>query len=306
MGGVFLGSPAAAVPSLAAFCDVEDVDLVVTQPDRPAGRGSTKVPPPVKVAAKQFGLQVEQPATAEELFDVLSNAEPTVGLVVAFGRILTPTMLTLAPFGFLNVHFSLLPRWRGAAPVERAIAAGDEMTGVTLMRIDEGLDTGPVLGEVATPIGPTETGGTLTARLAYLGASLVDSTVPDYLTGRRRPVPQLTTGGSQAGKLTRRGALLTPAMRAVEAERAVRAFTPRPGAWLETPEGPLRVHRARLGVDTIEPGAIVWSGGTVLAGFADGTLELLTVQPPGKAAQDGTAWMNGRRREPTTFAADAT
>lgn len=305
MAGVFLGSPAAAVPSLAAFCDVEDVHLVITQPDRRAGRGSTKVPPPVKVAADQFGLQVAQPEGPEELFDLLSDLRPTVGLVVAFGRILKPAVLTLAPYGFLNVHFSLLPRWRGAAPVERAIAYGDEMTGVTLMKIDEGLDTGPILGEVATPIGPNETGGTLTARLAYLGASLVDSTLPDYLSGRRRPVPQLATGGIHAGKLTKEDALLVPDMEAATADRAIRAFAPRPGAWMQIEEGTLKVHRARMSSQSVAPGRIELLAGSVVAGFSDGSLELIMVQPPGRGPMDGTAWMNGRRGEPTSFAADA-
>ncbi|NHZ70838.1 MAG: methionyl-tRNA formyltransferase, partial [Proteobacteria bacterium] len=185
MSGIFLGTPAAAVASLAAFCDVEDVDLVVTQPDRRSGRGSSHTPSPIKVAAEQFGLPVAQPETGGELLDVITSIHPDIALVVAYGRILRPDVLSLVPYGFLNVHFSLLPRWRGAAPVERAIASGDDKTGVTLMRIDEGLDTGPILGEIATPIGPRETGGSLTARLSFLGAALVDQTLPDYVNGRR-------------------------------------------------------------------------------------------------------------------------
>ncbi|MCL1597659.1 MAG: methionyl-tRNA formyltransferase [Actinomycetia bacterium] len=305
MAGVFLGSPSAAVPSLAAFCDVEDVDLVITQPDRRAGRGGTKVPPPVKVAAEQFGLSVAQPHNREELFDVLASVGPSVGLVVAFGRILTPAMLSLVPYGFLNVHFSLLPRWRGAAPVERAIASGDEMAGVTLMKINEGLDTGPILGEIATPIGPNETGGTLTARLAHLGASLVDSTLPEYLVGRRRPVPQLASGGTIAGKLTKEDARLVPDMTVITAERAVRAFSPRPGAWMRIEEGDLRVHRGRIAAPTVTPGRVELVEGSVLAGFSDGSMEVTTVQPPGKGPMSGPAWMNGRRGEPTSFGADA-
>ncbi len=305
MAGVFLGSPAAAVPSLAAFCDVEDVELVITQPDRRAGRGSTKLSPPVKVAAEQFGLTVAQPGDSEELFDVLASLRPSIGLVVAFGRILTPAMLTLLPYGFLNVHFSLLPRWRGAAPVERAIAYGDEMTGVTLMKIDDGLDTGPILGEIATPIGPNETGGTLTARLSHLGASLVDSTLPDYLNGRRRPVPQLASGGTHAGKLTKEDAHLSQDMTMTAADRAVRAFAPRPGAWMRIEEGYLRVHRARVASPSVVPGRVELVDGSVVAGFSNGSLELITVQPPGKGPMSGVAWMNGRRGEPTSFGTDA-
>ena len=210
-------------------------------------------------------------------------------------------MLNTTPAGFLNVHFSLLPRWRGAAPVERALAAGDERTGVTLMKIDEGLDTGPVIGEIATPIGADETGGSLTARLAYLGASLVDATVPDYLSGRRTPVPQIDVGATTATMLSRLDGALDPTASAADAERAVRAFTPRPGAWLSTPEGALRVHRASLTDRAADVGTISGSGGAVIAGFADGGLELRVVQPAGKARQPAEAWMNGRRGEPTSF-----
>ncbi len=305
MGGVFLGTPAAAVPSLAAFCDVEDVELVITQPDRRAGRGQGKVAPAVKTAARQFGIPVAQPGSAAELLEVLVDLRPTIGLVVAYGRIFSPAILEIAPFGFLNVHFSLLPRWRGPAPVERAIAAGDERTGVTLMKLDEGLDTGPVIGEIATPIGPAETGGSLTARLAFLGASLVDSTIPDYVNGRRLPVPQLATGNTHAAKLAKSEALLTPDWMVGAAERAVRAFSPRPGAWLHTESGDVKVHRAHTSMLSVDPGRIELINGAVAAGFKDGALQLDTIQPEGKGLQDATDWMHGRRGVPATFASDA-
>ena len=301
MSAIFLGTPAAAVPSLCALADVADVDMVITQPDRPAGRGRQTRSSAVAVAAEQFGFPVAKPTGREELLSIVADSSCTFGLVVAYGAILTPAMLSSVPAGFLNVHFSLLPRWRGAAPVERAIAAGDERTGVTLMKIDEGLDTGPIIGEIATPIGADETGGSLTARLAHLGAELVDAMVPDYLSGRRTPVPQIDAGATSAGMLTRIDGALDPTASVVAAERAVRAYTPRPGAWLSTPEGALRVHRAALTDDTADVGAIAGSGGRVLAGFADGALELEVVQPAGKAQQPAEAWMNGRRGEPTSF-----
>lgn len=210
-------------------------------------------------------------------------------------------MLATVPYGFLNVHFSLLPRWRGAAPVERAIADGDERTGVTLMKIDEGLDSGPILGEIATPIGPQETGGGLTSRLSFLGAVLIDDTMPEYLNGRRRPVPQIESGVSLAKKLTKAEAQLTTSMNAMEAERIVRAFQPRPVAWLETPGGPLRIHRACPSNVPGLPGEISLIDTSVIASFDHGSIELLVVQPPGKPQLGATAWMNGRRRETTTF-----
>lgn len=301
MGAVFLGTPAAAVPSLAALAGVEDVDVVITQPDRPAGRSKAPVPSPVKVAATQWGLPVAQPADRAALTELLVAGRHRFGLVVAFGRILTPAMLAATDLGFLNVHFSLLPRWRGAAPVERAIAAGDERTGVTLMRLDEGLDTGPVVGEIATPIGAIETGGSLTSRLSYLGASLVDTALPDYLSGRRRPVPQIDTGSSHAERLTREDARLDPEWAAVRAERAIRAFHPRPVAWFESDDGAVRIHRAAPTELTADAGVIESTGGRVVAGFADGAIELIRVQPAGKPVLDAAAWMHGRRAQPVRF-----
>lgn len=301
MGAIFLGTPAAAVPSLTALADVEDVDLVVTQPDRPKGRGGAVVSGPVVQAADQFGFPVAQPSTKDELLDVFQKGRFSFGLVVAYGTILSPEMLDTTERGFLNVHFSLLPRWRGAAPVERSIANGDERTGVTLMRIDEGLDTGPILGEIATPIGSDETGGSLTARLSFLGASLVDQSVPEYLAGRRRPVPQIDANTSHAKMLTKAEARLDRSWTAARAERTVRAFTPRPGTWMATPEGNVKVWNARPSDEPVESGVISLSHGRVLAGFDDGSIELVEVQPPGKGRQSAAAWMNGRRREPTTF-----
>ena len=301
VGAVFLGTPAAAVPSLAALAGVEDVSLVITQPDRPAGRGGTRQPSPVKVAATQFGLPLAQPDTKEDLFDLLNAERARFGLVVAFGRILTPAMLATTDLGFLNVHFSLLPRWRGAAPVERAIAAGDEQTGVSLMKLDEGLDTGPIVGEITTPIGSQETGGSLTARLSYLGASLVDTALPDYLSGRRRPVPQIDRESTHASRLSKREAQLAPSWDALRAERSVRAFTPRPGAWLATPEGPVRVLTSQLAGGEADPGTITQSDGSVIAGFASGSLRLDVIQPAGKPSMPAAAWMNGRRGEPSSF-----
>jgi methionyl-tRNA formyltransferase len=301
MGAVFLGSPAAAIPSLAALQDVEDVDLVITQPDRRSGRGGSPTAPPIKVAAEQFGFPVSQPQDSAELLAVLTDGKFRIGVIVAYGRLLTPAMLASVPLGFLNVHFSLLPRWRGAAPVERAIAHGDARTGVTLMKIDEGLDSGPILGEVATPIGPRETGGSLTSRLAFLGALLVDDTMPEFLNGRRRPVPQIESGVSHARKLTKAEARLTASISAIEAEQMVRAFQPRPVAWLETPDGRIRVHRARPSNVPGLPGEVSFNDSRVIASFDHGSIELLVVQPPGKPQIDATAWMNGRRQETTTF-----
>ncbi len=302
MGVIFLGTPAAAVPSLCALAEVEDVDFVITQPDRPMKRSSAAIASPVKVAATQFGFPVKQPETATELAALLSSSEAMLGLVVAFGRILTVEMLTTLPMGFVNIHFSLLPRWRGAAPVERAIAAGDETTGVTLMKIDEGLDTGPVIAERATDISLVDTGGSLTARLSHIGASLVDTALPDYLSGRRIPVPQITTGATHAARLTKAEAMLSVTTPAADAERMVRAFSPRPGAWVNTNAGVVRIHAATwIEVSQNQPGEIGMADGFPALGLTDGALRLVTVQPAGKSAMAAEAWMRGRRMQSLTL-----
>jgi len=301
MGAVFLGTPAAAIPSLAALADVEDVDLVVTQPDRQASRGRVRTAPAVKVAAQHFGFRVAQPETRDDLDDVLTSGEFSIGVVVAYGQILTPNMLATAPYGFLNVHFSLLPRWRGPAPVERAIMSGDERTGVTLMKIDEGIDTGAVLAEIATPIGPNETGGSLSARLSYLGASLVDGTVPEYLNGHRNPVPQIASGVSYAKALTKVEARISRVLGVEQAERSIRAFQPRPVAWIQTVDGRLRIHAASPTEFESVPGLITLAGTRVIAGFDQGALELRVVQPEGRRQLDATAWMHGRRGQTVRF-----
>jgi len=303
VGAVFLGTPAAAVPSLTALADVADVDLVITQPDRPAGRGKRMTESAVASAASQFGFPIAKPESKPDLLAAIRGGSFEFGLVVAFGRILTPEMIASTAFGFLNVHFSLLPRWRGPAPVERAIAAGDEHTGVTLMMIDEGLDTGPVLAEIATPIGFDETGGSLTARLAFLGATLVDDTIPDLLNGRRTPVPQIDAHMTHASMLTKHEAQLNPSWSPDRAERTIRAFQPRPGAWFALPEGALKVHSARIGTVSMDAGQIAKDAGRVFAGFDGGSVELLVVQPAGKQQLPADAWMNGRRGEPSTFTA---
>lgn len=302
MTAVFLGSPAAAVASLAASIDVDDVALVVTQPDRPQGRSGKPVAPPVKRAAEEWGLPVAQPANNDELYDALSHVDFDVGLVTAYGRILQPRVLELAAQGYVNVHFSLLPRWRGAAPVERAILAGDESTGVSLMLIDEGLDTGPVISAIETPIEDDETGGSLTARLSYLGAMLLDDALPEYLHGRLDPAPQIATGATIASRLDPDEARLDGTWAADAVLRAVRAFHPRPGAWMVIDGIRHKVLAAAPSETTVDAGTVEPVGGVPIAGFSGGGVELIDVQPAGKAPQRGAAWLNGRRGEGGTIA----
>ena len=295
MRAAFLGTPSAAVPSLAALMDVVDVDMVVTRPDSAKGRSGKPTPSPVKVAATEWGLPVVQPETRGELDSILATAPIDVGVVVAYGRILSAAALASAPAGFVNVHFSLLPRWRGAAPVERAILAGDDSTGVSLMQLDEGLDTGPVIAVVETPIASDETGGSLTGRLAYLGGMLIDDAMSELLAGRLDSAQQLGAGVTIADRLERSEGRIDASWTAEYAERAIRAFNPRPGAWFSIDGTRCRVHRASFSSESVTPGAIAAFNGTAVLGLDGGSLDLDLIQPAGKATMTGTAWLNGRR-----------
>jgi methionyl-tRNA formyltransferase len=226
---VFLGSPADALPSLQALHDAgHDIALVVTQPDRRRGRGSGLEPSPVKRLAADLGLPVVAPGRCIEALDDIAGSGATLGVVVAFGQLIPPAVLDALPLGYVNVHFSLLPRWRGAAPVERAMMAGDTETGVCLMRLEAGLDTGPVYAVERVAIDPTETAGELRARLVTLGTDLLVSRLEDI--PKIEPVPQ-EGEPTYAAKLTTEEFQLDLDAPAGELARLVRAGNPRPGAW---------------------------------------------------------------------------
>ncbi len=295
MRAAFLGTPAAAIPSLAALIDVADIAVVVTRPDRAKGRSGRPTPPAVKIAAAEWGLPIVQPETRAEIEETLRSARADIGVVVAYGRILSPAALETARAGFVNVHFSLLPRWRGAAPVERAILAGDETTGVSLMQLDEGLDTGPVIAALETPIAADETGGSLTGRLSYLGAMMIDDVLEDLLAGRLEAAPQLRAGVSSAEPLDPSDARIDATWAVGYAERAIRAFNPRPGAWFEMDGTRFRVHRASRSLEAVTPGVVAAFSGQPILGFQGGSLAIEVIQPGGKGTMSGSAWLNGRR-----------
>ena len=286
---VFMGSPEFAVPSLDALVEAHSVVGVVTQPDRPAGRRSLLRPPPLKVAAEGHGLAVFQPRTlrSEESMVQLTEWAPEVIVVVAFGQLLPPPVLELSPHGSLNIHASLLPRWRGAAPIAAAILAGDEVTGVTVMSMDEGLDTGPILAQCEQRIRPDDTTASLADRLARLGATLLLETLPPYLTGDLKARPQPVEGVTSCGLLTKEDGRLDWSRTAIELDRQVRAAIPWPGAFTTWDGRQLKILAATPLAD--------WQGsqplGTVLAmdgGAAvvtgEGALKLLEVQLAGKKA----------------------
>ncbi len=295
MRAAFFGTPPAAVPSLAALAAVADVRLVVTRPDRPRGRSGRAAPSAVKVAAVDWGFPVAQPRRARELAEL----DVDVAVVVAYGQILPGALLAQPPHGFVNVHFSVLPRWRGAAPVARAILAGDEATGVSLMVLDEGMDTGPVLATEETPICDSETAGEVTARLAALGAALLGDYLPAYVRGDLAAEPQDGAAATLAPKLEPAEAEISRQHGAAEVLRRVRAFHPRPGAWAQVEGERIKVLAAAPTQSAgLRPGRIELKGGEAVLTTGDGSVALVTVQPAGKAPMPGAAWMNGRRGEP--------
>ncbi len=295
---VFMGSPEFATPILRGLAEKYEVVGVVTQPDRPAGRGRQLTPPPVKVLAQELGLPVIQPPKLREpeVMERLRLWTPDLIVVAAFGQILRREVLWMPPHGSINVHASLLPRWRGAAPIQAALLAADEQTGITIMLMDEGVDTGPILSQQALPIGPDDTTGSLAGQLSALGVGLLLETLPDYLSGDIQPRPQKSEGATYAPMLKKVDALLDPFRSAAELARRVRAFNPRPGAYLAIGEGAaLKVHMAHAEEGEETPGVHLVRNGLPAVGTALGLLVLDDVQPAGKKPMNGRAFLAGAR-----------
>lgn len=285
----FLGTPAVAVPVLEALAVAHKVAAVFANPDRPAGRGRTLTPPPVKVAAEALGLAVHQPLSwkAPETRALWEGLGIDLAIVVAYGHILPAWMLDSCSLGVWNLHFSLLPRWRGAAPVNHAILAGDAETGVSLMRITPGLDAGPVVAQCRRSIGEADHAEGLLAALAGDAADLLRSHLPALLAGDVQAVPQEEGRVTLAPKLHKDMARLDPGRPARTLHRQVRALHPWPGTELVTPQGVLKV--LQVGAITPRPGppgCLVWTKAGAWLTCGDGlALELLQLQRPGKPTQ---------------------
>jgi methionyl-tRNA formyltransferase len=295
---IFMGSPDFAVPALEALAKSYSLVGVVTQPDRPAGRDHRLASPPVKETALDLGIPVIQPEKVNHLESMLQLQAwaPDLIVVAAFGQILRQPLLDLPPFGCLNIHGSLLPRGRGAAPIQASILAGDRETGITIMKMDAGVDTGPILSQRAIQIAPDATGGTLFAQLAPLGAELLLETLPPYLSGDLVPRPQSENGTTYSKMLKKEDGLLDFTKTAVELERQVRAYDPWPGTWFIWHGSPLKVLRASVGNEK-SPGSghrLIVEGLPVL-GTGDGILVLEEVQPAGKKPMPGMAFIAGAR-----------
>lgn len=295
---VFMGSPEFALPSLERLAAGYDVIGVVTQPDRPAGRGRELAPPPVKQLALEHGIPVMQPERLKEpaAMGQLQDWAPDVIVVAAFGQILRQSVLELPPHGCINVHASLLPRWRGAAPVQAAILNGDPVSGVSIMCMDAGIDTGPILSQRALPILPDETGGSLAQRLGELGAGLLDEILPDYLRGLIIPQPQDETGATYAPMLKKEDGKLDFSQEASSLVRRVRAFNPWPGAFTTWGGQILKIHRTRAVYEEGgEPASTIvyFNRPAVVSG--NGLLILDEVQPAGKRPMEGDVFLRGAR-----------
>jgi methionyl-tRNA formyltransferase len=301
---VFAGTPAAAVPSLRAFLesDRHEVLAVVTRPDAPAGRGRHLQRSPVGALADEHGVEVLTPPKASnpEFLARLRELAPDCCPVVAYGALLPQKALDIPTHGWINLHFSVLPAWRGAAPVQAAVRNGDEITGASTFRIVKELDAGPVFGVLTEPVRPTDTAGDLLDRLAVAGAELLMSTVDGIEDGTLSPVEQPPDGASYAHKVTTEDARVDFTAPAMAVDRLVRAMTPDPGAWAE-----FRGERVKLGPvapagdgEPLAPGELRVDRKRVLAGTATVPVRLGDVQAQGKKRMPATDWARGVRVEP--------
>ncbi|MFP5360985.1 MAG: methionyl-tRNA formyltransferase [Actinomycetes bacterium] len=298
---IFAGTPEIAVPTLAALEDAgHDIVAVLTQPDAPGRRGRTLHPSPVKVHALERGLDVWTPekASAPEVVERVRALDVDAAAVVAYGQILRPRLLEAVRLAWVNLHFSVLPAWRGAAPVQRAIMAGDDVTGATTFMLERGLDTGPVIGTLTERIRATDTAGTLLDRLGVLGAPLMVDSLAALDAGTARPLAQPDDGVSYADKLTREDAYVRWDLAAHVVDRRIRGCTPAPGAWTTLPDGSAaklgpvspRPQRART-----VPGQLREEAGEVLVGTGTEPVALGWIAPAGKKPMPAADWWRGAR-----------
>jgi methionyl-tRNA formyltransferase len=300
---VFAGTPSAAVPSLAALlASPHDVVAVVTRPDAPSGRGRKVTASPVGSLAAASGLEVLAPTTPSDpsFLARLSELGPDCCPVVSYGALLPRAALDIPPHGWVNLHFSLLPAWRGAAPVQRALMAGDEVTGATTFRIVEALDAGPTYGLVTEAVRSDDTSGTLLERLASAGAGLLVSTLDGIENGTAEARPQPADGVTLAPKLTVADAEVNWSHPAFAVDRRIRACTPSPGAWTAQSQARLKLAPVvtRADVTSLAPGEIAAEKAGVLVGTATCAVQLTSVQAPGKAWMPAPDWARGQRPAP--------
>jgi len=296
---VFMGSPDFSIPSLQALENDFQVIGVVTQPDRPAGRGRKLTPPPIKVLALDLGLPIIQPtklAGDESAKMQIQAWKPDVIVVAAFGQILKKDVLEMAPSGCINVHASLLPRWRGVSPIQSAILHGDKETGVTIMKMDEGIDTGDILSQYNIPVDEDETGGSLFTKLAKIGGDLLSDTLTGYLQGNILPVPQGDSPTPYAPMLKKSDGELDFSKSIAYLDRQIRAYHPWPGTFTNWNGKPLKINKSRP-VEQPSPGVGTFTifDGYPAIGASDGLLLIEQLQPAGKKSIPGNVFLRGAK-----------
>lgn len=297
---VVAGTPEPAVPALEALlASSHDVAAVITRPDARVGRGHALTPSPVGRVASDAGLEVLKPESPRDAWflERLRGLAPDACPIAAYGALLRPDILAIPRYGWINLHFSLLPAWRGAAPVQHALLHGDDVVGASTFQVEEGMDTGPVYGVVTESVAPTDTSGDLLPRLAVSGAQLLVRTLDGIESGRLQPRPQPSDGVSYAPKLTPEDARVDWTQPGVQVDRRIRACTPAPGAWTT-----FRGERLKLGPVSavldeadLEPGQLQAQRDRVLTGTGTRTVELGDVQPRGKRWMPAPDWANGIR-----------
>lgn len=295
---IFLGSPEFAVPVLERLVQEYRVSAVVTQPDKPSGRGSKTEYSAIKKLALSLGLNVLQPAKIKDagFVSILADFAPDLIVVAAYGQILSRQLIELPKYGCINVHASLLPRWRGASPIQSAILAGDELTGVTIMKMDEGLDTGPILSYLTLLIDASDNASTLSEKLAMAGAELLVKTLDGYLAGQILPVQQDNDKATLTRLLRKSDGQMDFNQPAAYLERMVRAYNPWPGAFFQWNDQLIKVLGAHVDAGkSIETGATSVVSKKPALGTGEGVLVLDVVQPQGRRIMTGEEFLNGVR-----------
>lgn len=297
MSILFAGTPENAAETLRGLVlGGAPITLVLTRPDAPVGRKAILTPSPVALAAAELGIPCLKTQTIDsEIIQTIIKKQIEFGVVVALGVLLKAPALAALPKGWFNLHYSILPRWRGAAPVQRAIMSGDTETGVTLFKIDEGLDTGDIVATIPTTIQPIETAGSLLERLTHLGISLLLEFLPKIDSGLFAMAKQSDAGATMARKLTRLDGRIDFLKPVATIDAQIRGVTPEPGAWFESTVGLIKVLQARPAKIGVPLDSIVLKDNKVLVGVRNGSMELIEVQPAGKKSMKASDWYRGIR-----------
>ncbi len=296
---VFLGTPEFALASLNSLSNDPNIDIVtvVTQPDKPVGRKQVLTPPPVKVLAEKIGLKVIQPKNNEELYDNLANIKADFFIVIAFGMILPKKILDIPTYGSINVHASLLPKYRGASPIQQSILKGDDQTGISIMKMDEKLDHGPVYIVKRMPISPKDTSETLSTKLSFLGGEILPSVLHDIVEENLKEIPQNHKQASHCKKIKKEDGKIDWNKSATEIMNMMRAFTPWPGIYTNFKNKKLKIIQAEKEDGNLEIGEFKLNGKKLMIGTGDGVITPSEVQIEGKKACKISDFINGNKND---------